>query len=46
MSAPWIRCKSCENFWCQIHRMHAHDCDCPPIEEWQASPYEDAGESF
>jgi len=35
----WERCLFCENYWCAIHAMHAHDCDCPSIEEWAQSPY-------
>lgn len=35
----WIRCTGCENFWCTIHEMHAHDCPCPPIEEWDTDRY-------
>jgi hypothetical protein len=43
VSAPaaWIPCPGgCENYWCQIHQQHAHDCPCPPIEDWESSPYE------
>lgn len=39
--AAWIRCPCCENFFCTIHKMHAHDCQCPPIEEWKVDPYSD-----
>ncbi len=35
----WVRCQCCENYWCNLHWMHAHDCPCPPIEEWGISPY-------
>lgn len=36
----WIPCpEGCGNYWCHIHRMHAHDCDCPTIEEWTRDPY-------
>ncbi len=37
--APWSPCPSCEDYWCEIHKMHAHDCPCPPVEEWVTSPY-------
>ena len=37
----WVKCKTCEGFVCMIHRMHVHDCPCPPIEEWDRSPYKD-----
>src|SRR5436305_690717 len=39
MIPAWIPCTGCENFWCTIHGMHAHDCSCPPIEEWTVDPY-------
>lgn len=32
--ACWTRCECCEDFICNIHGMHAYDCDCPPIDEW------------
>ena len=35
----WIPCPCCDNFLCTIHDTHVHDCDCPPIEEWQEDPY-------
>ena len=35
----WVACGDCENFWCQRHGFHAHDCDCPSIEEWDNDPY-------
>lgn len=40
MTAAWVPCDCCENYWCTIHKMHAHDCACPPIEGWKTSPYE------
>lgn len=36
----WEKCRWCENYWCAIHEMHVHDCDCPAIEEWTGNPYE------
>ena len=30
----WVPCDSCEDYWCTDHDMHAHECPCPPIEEW------------
>jgi len=42
---PWIRC-GCTEYWCREHGMHAHECDCPPIEEWEGSPYGQAGDSW
>lgn len=39
MRAIWEPCPCCENFWCTLHEAHAHDCPCPPVEEWGESPY-------
>ena len=39
---PWVPCPCCENWVCRIHGSHAHDCECPPVDEWEAagsSPY-------
>ena len=30
----WQQCPCCEDFWCNLHHMHAYDCDCPGIEEY------------
>jgi DNA (cytosine-5)-methyltransferase 1 len=38
-AAPWIKCPCCEDYFCTIHFDHVHDCRCPPIEEWEQSPY-------
>jgi hypothetical protein len=35
----WVRCDCCENYLCLRHGMHAHDCDCPEVSEWERSPY-------
>ena len=35
----WVKCK-CGNFWCTAHKKHAHECECPPIEEWETDPYQ------
>lgn len=32
----WSRCPCCEDYWCSIHQQHAHDCPCPPVEDWSA----------
>jgi hypothetical protein len=51
MSEPnpaWVECEDCENPWCTIHDMHAHDCDCPAIEDWDENgvdPYSEGGPS-
>ncbi len=37
--APWTPCPCCENYLCNIHGTHAHDCPCSGIEEWETSPY-------
>jgi hypothetical protein len=34
----WVPCQ-CGDYRCLKHRMHAHECPCPPIEEWETSPY-------
>ena len=44
-AAPWSPCPHCENYWCEIHQMHVHDCPCPPVEEWETSPYNKTGSS-
>jgi DNA-binding phage protein len=36
---PWIPCPCCDCYLCTIHGAHAHDCPCPPIEEWETDPY-------
>lgn len=35
----WILCPCCEDFLCTFHQMHAFECECPPIEEWDSDPY-------
>jgi hypothetical protein len=39
MSAIWIHCRDCSDYWCVKHKTHAYDCSCPPIEHWSKSPY-------
>lgn len=39
--AAWQKC-DCGEFWCNIHRAHAFECACPPIDEWTQSPYSEA----
>jgi hypothetical protein len=36
---PWVKCGSCDGYWCQRHKMHVAECACPPVEEWAWSPY-------
>lgn len=39
----WIPCECCGEFLCTVHRAHAHECGCPPIEEWKVDPYSRTG---
>lgn len=40
ISPAWIPCDCCDNYICTIHGMHAHECECPPIDEWgDIDPY-------
>ena len=38
-TAAWVPCRCCDNYWCRVHERHAHECPCPPVEEWDNSPY-------
>ena len=38
--AAWMPCQCCEDYICTIHGMHAYDCECPPMEEWETDPYD------
>ena len=31
--SKWMRCRCCDDFWCALHAMHAHDCSCPAVDE-------------
>lgn len=45
----WTLCDMCEDYICNIHKMHAHDCDCQPIEWWyiqEMCPYTTTLEEF
>lgn len=35
----WVPCDCCESHWCNRHGKHAYECPCPPVEEWELSPY-------
>lgn len=35
----WTPCPACEDAWCEIHQMHAFECPCPSVEEWDVDPY-------
>ena len=37
MSASWVRCDCCGDFFCVVHAQHVGDCPCPPLEEWVKS---------
>lgn len=44
LQPAWVPCPcDCGNYWCTIHQTHAHDCECPPIEEWETDPYTTPG---
>jgi site-specific DNA-cytosine methylase len=43
LAPAWVKCDCCEDYICQPHGVHAHECTCPSIDEWvakDASPYE------
>ena len=36
----WVRCQSCNGYWCLIHGQHAETCPCPELSQWWGrSPY-------
>lgn len=35
----WVPCRNCDEFHCRVHRMHACDCPCPPVDEVDFDPY-------
>lgn len=39
----WVKCPSCDDFFCSIHRAHAYDCKCPAIDKWKVDPYSEGG---
>lgn len=41
----WVPC-GCGNYWCFLHGVHAHECECPDIEGWEVSPYTTTVEAF
>ena len=45
--AAWVKCPCCDNYLCNIHGGHAHDCACPDLEcfEWATGldPYTQGG---
>ena len=43
VAPAWVRCDCCEDYICQAHGCHAHECSCGGIEEWadaDSSPYD------
>lgn len=30
----WVECDHCDEFICNIHGQHVHECPCPGIETW------------
>lgn len=41
MTGPaWVPCPHCGEWLCTIHRMHVFECPCPPVDEWERSPYQ------
>lgn len=42
MVPAWVKCDCCEDYICQPHGCHAHECQCKSIEYWadaDESPY-------
>jgi hypothetical protein len=38
----WTPCLDrCGDYWCNVHRQHAFECPCPPVDEWPTDPYAD-----
>ncbi len=29
----WIKCPCCDDYWCQLHQLHAYDCECLPVDD-------------
>jgi DNA (cytosine-5)-methyltransferase 1 len=43
LAPAWVKCECCDDYVCQVHGCHAHECSCGAIEEWadaDASPYD------
>lgn len=38
----WIECPDCDDYWCNLHQLHAYDCNCPPLDEWEGDAYSSA----
>ena len=35
----WEPCECCDDWWCNVHKMHTGECPCPEIDEWDSDPY-------
>ena len=31
----WIQCDMCDEMWCMAHGLHAFECSCPSMDEFQ-----------
>lgn len=40
VAPAWEAC-DCGDYWCTVHQQHAHECPCPPVDEWPTDPYSD-----
>jgi DNA (cytosine-5)-methyltransferase 1 len=34
MVPAWFECEACGDYLCAYHGVHAHECDCPAIDDW------------
>ena len=34
MRPVWERCECCNDYLCNLHGGHAHECCCPDIDTW------------
>jgi hypothetical protein len=45
----WEPCEHCEEYICNIHNDHVHDCECQPLDWWEERnmyPYETTVEKY
>lgn len=45
----WEPCEHCEEYICNIHNDHVHDCECQPLDWWEERgmyPYETTVEEY
>jgi len=38
---PWVKCPDFDEYWCNIHKQHTNECECPPVEDWHTDHYAD-----